>query len=121
MSDLARTSTARNSVDANYKCGKNGARDMEEEQEVIEPVMSAESTSSAHPLQGNHPAADEREIRDRQRRRGHGRDTYSHTHFKVYKRRWFGLAQLVLLNIVVSWDVSSLFSLQFTLQMISGR
>lgn len=31
--------------------------------------------------------------------------TYSHTHFKVYKRRWFGLAQLVLLNIVVSWDV----------------
>ena len=27
--------------------------------------------------------------------------------FKVYKRRWFGLAQMVLLNIVVSWDVSS--------------
>jgi hypothetical protein len=27
--------------------------------------------------------------------------------YKVYKRRWFGLAQLVLLNIVVSWDVSS--------------
>lgn len=26
--------------------------------------------------------------------------------FKVYKRRWFGVAQLVLLNIVVSWDVS---------------
>lgn len=34
------------------------------------------------------------------------RGTYSHTHFKVFKRRWFGLAQLVLLNIVVSWDVS---------------
>lgn len=34
------------------------------------------------------------------------RGTYSHTHFRVYKRRWFGLAQLVLLNIVVSWDVS---------------
>lgn len=32
--------------------------------------------------------------------------TYSHTHFKVYRRRWFGLAQLVLLNVVVSWDVS---------------
>jgi hypothetical protein len=31
--------------------------------------------------------------------------------WKVYKRRWFGLLQLVLLNIVVSWDVS----LQFTL------
>jgi hypothetical protein len=26
--------------------------------------------------------------------------------FRVYKRRWFGLLQLVLLNIVVSWDVS---------------
>jgi hypothetical protein len=26
--------------------------------------------------------------------------------YKVYKRRWFGLLQLVLLNVVVSWDVS---------------
>jgi FLVCR family MFS transporter 7 len=26
--------------------------------------------------------------------------------YKVYKRRWFGLVQLALLNIVVSWDVS---------------
>ncbi|CAL3969174.1 unnamed protein product [Diplocarpon coronariae] len=26
------------------------------------------------------------------------------TEFKVYKRRWFGLVQLVLLNIIVSWD-----------------
>lgn len=25
--------------------------------------------------------------------------------YKVYRRRWFGLIQLVLLNIVVSWDV----------------
>lgn len=25
-------------------------------------------------------------------------------HYRVYKRRWFGLIQLVLLNIVVSWD-----------------
>lgn len=25
--------------------------------------------------------------------------------YKVYKRRFFGLGQLVLLNIVVSWDV----------------
>ncbi|PSN73763.1 MFS general substrate transporter [Corynespora cassiicola Philippines] len=35
---------------------------------------------------------------------GHHRRSYSHTHFRTYKRRWFGLAQLVLLNIVVSWD-----------------
>ena len=27
--------------------------------------------------------------------------------YKVYKRRWFGLAQLILLNIIVSWDVSN--------------
>ena len=30
------------------------------------------------------------------------------TQYKVYKRRWFGLIQLVLLNIIVSWDVSAL-------------
>lgn len=42
---------------------------------------------------------------------GHGRETYSHAHFRVYKRRWFGLAQLVLLNIVVSWDVRAPFPL----------
>ena len=28
------------------------------------------------------------------------------TEYKVYKRRWFGLLQLALLNIIVSWDVS---------------
>lgn len=28
--------------------------------------------------------------------------------YKVYKRRWFGLVQLALLNIIVSWDVSSI-------------
>lgn len=27
------------------------------------------------------------------------------TDYKVYKRRFFGLGQLVLLNVVVSWDV----------------
>jgi hypothetical protein len=26
--------------------------------------------------------------------------------YRVYKRRWFGLVQIVLLNILVSWDVS---------------
>lgn len=40
------------------------------------------------------------------RRRPKPKQTYSHTHFRVYKRRWLGLGQLVLLNIVVSWDVS---------------
>lgn len=26
--------------------------------------------------------------------------------YRTYKRRWFGLAQMVLMNIIVSWDVS---------------
>lgn len=39
------------------------------------------------------------------------RKSYSHAHFKVYKRRWLGLGQLVLLNVVVSWDVRILFSI----------
>ena len=29
--------------------------------------------------------------------------------YRVYKRRWFGLMQLVLMNIIVSWDVSQSF------------
>jgi MFS transporter, FLVCR family, MFS-domain-containing protein 7 len=32
----------------------------------------------------------------------------ANTVYKVYKRRWFGLLQLALLNIIVSWDVSTL-------------
>lgn len=34
--------------------------------------------------------------------------------YKVYKRRWFGLVQLTLLNIIVSWDVSGFLSLVVT-------
>jgi hypothetical protein len=43
----------------------------------------------------NQRAAEETELGD-----------VSTTTYKVYKRRWFGLVQIVLLNIVVSWDVS---------------
>lgn len=47
-------------------------------------------------------------------REGHGHgDT---TVYKVYKRRWFGLVQLVLLNIIVSWDVSSSYRLTIHIQ-----
>ena len=41
-------------------------------------------------------------------------DETSHEEYRVYKRRWFGLIQLILLNIVVSWDVCS-----FTVIVIS--
>lgn len=47
-----------------------------------------------HTLQSNDGTAEERAVNG-----GGG--------YKVYKRRWFGLVQLVLLNIIVSWDVSS--------------
>jgi hypothetical protein len=55
--------------------------------------------------------AEAREVQPKRRKFGLGKkqQSYSHTHYKVYKRRWIGLAQLVLLNIVVSWDVSAPF------------
>jgi hypothetical protein len=34
--------------------------------------------------------------------------------YRVYKRRWFGLVQLTLLNVIVSWDVSTLFTSTFS-------
>jgi hypothetical protein len=37
--------------------------------------------------------------------------------YKVYKRRWFGLVQLVLLNIIVSWDVSLLLPVKLCTTM----
>ena len=55
--------------------------------------------------------AEERETASpggRKKRKQKKKQSYSHAHFKVYRRRWFGLAQLCLLNIVVSWDVSVL-------------
>ena len=48
-----------------------------------------------HTLQSNGATAEERAMN------GGGE-------YKVYRRRWFGLVQLVLLNIIVSWDASSL-------------
>lgn len=35
-----------------------------------------------------------------------GEDGQAPPVYRVYKRRWFGLMQLVLMNIIVSWDVS---------------
>jgi len=54
------------------------------------------------------PSNEQAEAHEQERglssRWGRNKKSHSHAHFKVYKRRWFGLAQLVLLNIVVSWD-----------------
>lgn len=69
--------------------------------------------------QGNVQKADEEEIGDGERGAGGAGGAGSAdggtglggggapvAEYKVYKRRWFGLVQLTLLNIIVSWDVS---------------
>ncbi|CAN9149357.1 unnamed protein product [Alternaria alternata] len=55
---------------------------------------------------GDGDEAREQRAKHKKRRFGLGKkkESYSHMHYKVYKRRWIGLGQLVLLNIVVSWD-----------------
>lgn len=82
--------------------GKDGASYRERITET-EPVRAGESSSAR--ARGEESELETRGSSGRWWRRSQ-RGTYSHTHFRVYKRRWFGLAQLVLLNIVVSWDVS---------------
>ncbi len=42
-----------------------------------------------------------------------------HVVYQVYKRRWFGLMQLVLLNIVVSWDVRSVTTQFFSIDKLN--
>jgi len=41
--------------------------------------------------------------------------------YKVYKRRWFGLVQLALLNVIVSWDVSGCLFFPFGVCAVSSR
>lgn len=86
---------------------KDGAKYQEHIAEV-EPARNGESSSSAQQMEESGVEEGGAIAREDSRRwwKRSQRGTYSHTHFKVYKRRWFGLAQLVLLNIVVSWDVS---------------
>lgn len=55
---------------------------------------------------GGDGAADEGLGRGRGSSDGNGEAGLNGGTFKVYRRRWFGLVQLVLLNIIVSWDVS---------------
>ncbi|KAL5403450.1 hypothetical protein PMIN06_009762 [Paraphaeosphaeria minitans] len=83
--------------------GKDGASYREHIPEV-EPARNGESSSTQRGgdvVEESEPAT--HEGARRWWKRG-PRGPYSRAHFKVYKRRWFGLGQLVLLNIVVSWD-----------------
>jgi len=70
---------------------------------VAEPDSRGNGEGSSVERDGEVGEVDEVEARSWWSRRK--TKTYSHAHFRVYKRRWFGLAQLVLLNVVVSWDV----------------
>lgn len=85
--------------------GSNGKDGVKHRETIDEQPTRAGESSTA---QRSEDVGDEndREARAGRRwwKRGQ-RETYSQSHFKVYKRRWFGLAQLVLLNVVVSWDV----------------
>lgn len=79
------------------------------EEDIYEPTQG---TSSMHMRMQEGDEAGNGEgpsTRGRKKRRfwQSSQENYSHSHYKVYKRRWFGLAQLVLLNVVVSWDVST--------------
>ncbi|KAF1977609.1 MFS general substrate transporter [Bimuria novae-zelandiae CBS 107.79] len=87
--------------DSNADTAKDGSKYLERITEGV--VSNGESSSSSAQRGGDGAEPETREGGRRWWKRGQ-RGTYSHTHFKVYKRRWFGLAQLVLLNIVVSWD-----------------
>ena len=43
-----------------------------------------------------------------------------HVVYRVYKIRWFGLTQLILLNIIVSWDVSRIVTaIQYTTRTLA--
>jgi hypothetical protein len=63
-------------------------QDQDQEMDNLTPILS--SPDSSKPLQSYGQVQDA----------AAGPVTY-----RVYKRRFFGLAQLVLLNVVVSWDV----------------
>jgi FLVCR family MFS transporter 7 len=72
----------------------------------VEETMTRETDAGHGPSgSGQHGGEAEAHTGGHGGGRGHHR-SYSHTHYRVYKRRWFGLMQLVLLNIAVSWDVS---------------
>lgn len=77
-----------------------------EEEDIVGEGLAA--SSSVQPLNSHAEEAEGGEGRGNRR-------SYSQARFRVYKRRWFGLAQLVLLNVVVSWDVciSSICSFVF--------
>ncbi|KKY28516.1 putative cell surface receptor mfs transporter [Diplodia seriata] len=60
--------------------------------------------ADAHEAQSDAPLRDG--SRDEDTANAHPARDHHHApgHYRVYRRRWFGLLQLVLLNIIISWD-----------------
>ncbi|KAF2193851.1 MFS general substrate transporter [Zopfia rhizophila CBS 207.26] len=76
-------------------------KNVTQQEEDITEAMRSPTDARHGPSSTAQPAV---EANASEGRRGHHRRSHSHSHYRVYKRRWFGLLQLVLLNIVVSWD-----------------
>ncbi|EFQ94624.1 hypothetical protein CFE70_000156 [Pyrenophora teres f. teres 0-1] len=87
---------------------KNAAA-FSKDDDIVSPVSGSRRT--AYDIDGILEMDEDAEAREVSRwkmasfgRKGQNRRSNSTTRFKVYKRRWIGLVQIVLLNIVVSWD-----------------
>lgn len=98
--DETKTKTARSTSGSDNGAGSKGAPD---ETAIEMNTVAAHATHS--PFGPGSPKAEAG-------RTGVGLGTetgVTGVEYKVYKRRWFGLVQLTLLNIIVSWDVSGIF------------
>ena len=74
--------------------------------DVLHTETLREVTSEDELLPENHGDGNDRALQDGDALEG-GPVAANGSQFKVYKRRWFGVVQLVLLNTIVSWDVST--------------
>ncbi|CAG5139352.1 uncharacterized protein ALTATR162_LOCUS471 [Alternaria atra] len=104
MADLSHTRTHDGMLENAAHTGLS--EDVAPEDEELGNSSSSRAVVFADVENAGSDGAREQPPKRKKRRLGLGkkRESYSHTHYKVYKRRWIGLGQLVLLNIVVSWD-----------------
>ncbi|KAL5115899.1 hypothetical protein ACEQ8H_006215 [Pleosporales sp. CAS-2024a] len=70
---------------------------------IDQTARSGDSTLPLH-VRGENAEVQAHQSHKRRRMWARKRQSYTQPHFRVYKRRWFGLGQFVLLNTVASWD-----------------
>ncbi|KAF4536821.1 Cell surface receptor MFS transporter protein [Lasiodiplodia theobromae] len=79
----------------------------------VSPQHHAGEKMAAHEVHSDAPLRDGSRDEDGSRPSGqdahavreqHSDNQHAHGHHRVYRRRWFGLLQLVLLNVIISWD-----------------